>query len=72
MTDHMNGVNGDKSAAMEGNDLSRQATTVTMNLSPDQYERLFFQPDKAKGDLARRLGKHRASVDFRSYADRNS
>jgi hypothetical protein len=53
----MNGVmNGDKLSPMDTNDLSRQATTVTMQLSPDQYERLFFQPDKAKGDLARRLG----------------
>jgi hypothetical protein len=43
---------------MESNDLTRQGTTVTMQLSPDQYERLFFQPDKAKGDLARRLGTY--------------
>ena len=35
------------------NDLSRQ---VTMSLSADQYERLFFQPSAAKGDLAKRLG----------------
>jgi hypothetical protein len=53
----MNGVmNGDKLSLTDTNDLTRQATTVTMQLSPDQYERLFFQPDKAKGDLTRRLG----------------
>jgi succinate-acetate transporter protein len=33
--------------------LSRQ---LTVQLSPDQYERLFFQPSAAKGDLAKRLG----------------
>ena len=33
--------------------LSRQ---VTLQLSPEQYERLFFQPSVAKGDLAKRLG----------------
>ncbi|KAF4629427.1 hypothetical protein G7Y89_g8720 [Cudoniella acicularis] len=35
------------------NELSRQ---MTVTLSPDQYERLFFQPSAAKGDLAKRLG----------------
>ncbi|TKA80413.1 hypothetical protein B0A49_01190 [Cryomyces minteri] len=34
-------------------DLSRQ---VTVQMSPEQYERLFFQPTPAKGDLAKRLG----------------
>ncbi|KAK5018826.1 hypothetical protein LTR60_001335 [Cryomyces antarcticus] len=33
-------------------DLSRQ---VTVQMSPEQYERLFFQPTPAKGDLAKRL-----------------
>lgn len=36
------------------NELSRQ---MTLQLSPDQYERLFFQPSAPKGDLAKRLGK---------------
>lgn len=34
-------------------ELTRQ---VTLNLSEAQYERLFFQPNQAKGDLAARLG----------------
>ncbi|KAM3086904.1 hypothetical protein ACMFMG_001024 [Clarireedia jacksonii] len=34
-------------------DLSRQ---ITLQLNADQYERLFFQPTSAKGDLAKRLG----------------
>jgi hypothetical protein len=34
-------------------DLSRQ---ITLQLNADQYERLFFQPNSAKGDLSRRLG----------------
>jgi succinate-acetate transporter protein len=37
------------------NELSRQ---MTLQLSPDQYERLFFQPSAPKGDLAKRLGKY--------------
>lgn len=35
------------------NPLSRQ---VTVQMSPEQYERLFFQPTPPRGDLARRLG----------------
>jgi len=35
------------------NSLARQ---MTVALSPEQYERLFFQPNQAKGDLAKRLG----------------
>jgi succinate-acetate transporter protein len=31
---------------------------MTLQLSPDQYERLFFQPSAPKGDLAKRLGKY--------------
>jgi len=55
-SDHMN---GDRLTPMEtkesgdGTGLSRQ---MTMQLSADQYERLFFQPTGAKGDLAKRLG----------------
>jgi hypothetical protein len=53
----MHGKEGrDKMSSMDTMDLNRQATTVTMQLSPDQYERLFFQPEKPKGDLAQRLG----------------
>ena len=33
--------------------LSRQYTVA---LTPEQYEKLFFQPTQAKGDLAKRLG----------------
>ena len=36
-----------------GHPLSRQ---VTVSMSPEQYERLFFQPAGVKGDLAKRLG----------------
>ncbi|KAK5133513.1 hypothetical protein LTR08_007650 [Meristemomyces frigidus] len=36
-----------------GASLSRQ---VTVTLSPADYERLFFQPNQAKGDLSKRLG----------------
>jgi len=38
---------------MDGGALGRQ---MTMQLSNDQYERLFFQPSQPKGDLAKRLG----------------
>jgi hypothetical protein len=49
MTDH-NGTN----IASTGSPLSRQ---VTVALSPEQYERLFFQPSAPrKGDLAKRFG----------------
>jgi len=30
--------------------------SMTVTLSPEQYERLYFQPTEAKGDLAKRLG----------------
>ncbi|KAK5120730.1 hypothetical protein LTR85_006088 [Meristemomyces frigidus] len=36
-----------------GANLSRQ---VTVTLNPADYERLFFQPSQAKGDLSKRLG----------------
>lgn len=36
-----------------GEPLGRQ---VTMQLSSEQYEKLFFQPTAARGDLAKRLG----------------
>ena len=41
--------------AGNGNDLSRQ---VTLQLTPEQYERLFFSPTPARGEtqLAKRLG----------------
>ncbi|KAF2089246.1 GPR1/FUN34/YaaH-class plasma membrane protein-like protein [Saccharata proteae CBS 121410] len=37
----------------EGGTLSRQ---MTLQISPEQYERLFFQPTPARGDLAKKLG----------------
>lgn len=49
MTEH-NGVNINGN----GTELSRQ---VTVALSPEQYERLFFQPSAPRrGDLAKRFG----------------
>jgi hypothetical protein len=39
-----------------GAELSRQ---VTVQLSPEQYERLFFQPSAPRrGDFAKRFGTH--------------
>ena len=38
---------------MNGEPLSRQ---MTVAITPEQYERLFFQPTPARGDLAKRLG----------------
>lgn len=35
-----------------GSALNRQ---ITLNLSPDEYERLFFQPNAPRGDLSKRL-----------------
>ena len=62
-------VSNEKSFSGQGdNGLSRQ---ITLNLSADQYERLFFQPSGAKGDLAKRLGTaplRRYSLS--SFADR--
>lgn len=44
-----NGIN-----LSNGADLSRQ---ITVALSPEQYERLFFQPSAPRrGDLAKRFG----------------
>lgn len=48
-----NNVAGEKAINSHTNDLSRQ---VTLQLSSEQYERLFFQPSQAKGDLSKRLG----------------
>lgn len=47
-----NGIGAEKSYSSHA-ELSRQ---ITLNLSPDQYERLFFQPSAGKGDLSKRLG----------------
>lgn len=49
-TDHFEKGNHDYA---NGAALSRQ---MTVALTPEQYERLFFQPTQAKGDLAKRLG----------------
>ena len=38
---------------IEGEPLSRQ---MTVAITPEQYERLFFQPTPARGDLSKRLG----------------
>jgi succinate-acetate transporter protein len=49
-----NNYTGEKAVNnLHTNDLSRQ---VTLQLSSEQYERLFFQPSQAKGDLSKRLG----------------
>lgn len=48
------GANGLKPTTTQNDELTRQ---LTVQLSPEQYERLFFQPHAAKGDLAKRLGK---------------
>lgn len=46
----------------EGSELSRQ---ITVALSPEQYERLFFQPSAPRrGDLAKRFG-----MTFYLFAD---
>lgn len=51
---HENGMHKEGSfTGTDSNGLSRQ---MTVALTPDQYERLFFQPTQAKGDLAKRLG----------------
>jgi hypothetical protein len=65
MSDHKGSVHGmasDKLGPMDSNDLNRQTTTLTMQLNADQYERLFFQPEKAKGDLAKRFGTYLEST----------
>jgi len=48
----------------QDNSLSRQ---LTLNISPEQYEKLFFQPTAAKGDLAKRLGMYFLLLDFCPY-----
>lgn len=72
MADHKNGIHGmtnDKLGPMDSSDLNRQMTTLTMQLSADQYERLFFQPEKAKGDLAKRFGTYLNQQDWSPYID---
>lgn len=46
-------INEKPNQGFENNALSRQ---YTVQLSSEQYERLFFQPTAAKGDLSKRLG----------------
>lgn len=46
-------------AGGESSPLSRQ---VTVALSPEQYERLFFQPSAPRGDLAKRFGMTRINI----------
>jgi hypothetical protein len=69
MSGHMNIKDSEKTTSMETMDLNRQATTVTMQLSADQYERLFFQPEKPKGDLSRRLGTYLNQPQSGAYID---
>jgi hypothetical protein len=74
MSDHKNGIHGmtnDKLGPMDSTDLNRQTTTLTMQLSADQYERLFFQPEKPKGDLSKRFGTYLKStrLEFRILTD---
>ena len=38
------------------NDASPLSRQMTVTLSPEQYERLFFQPGQPKGDFSRRFG----------------
>jgi hypothetical protein len=46
-----------------GAELSRQ---VTVQLSPEQYERLFFQPSAPRrGDLAKRFGTYLTTMYHR-------
>lgn len=51
--EHQGHDHGEKPTYDHNNGLSRQ---MTLQLNGDQYERLFFQPSAAKGDLAKRLG----------------
>jgi hypothetical protein len=62
MSEH-NGVN----IGGNGSPLSRQ---VTVALSPEQYERLFFQPSAPRrGDLAKRFGMLLFTKTAQIYAD---
>ena len=52
--DHKVDYHGDSNGSSNGAPLTRQ---VTVTMSPDQYERLFFSPTgPAKGDYAKRFG----------------
>ena len=53
MSEHSDHVEKPHYNRADGDSLSRQ---LTVQLSSDQYERLFFQPNAAKGDLAKRFG----------------
>ncbi|KAK5939699.1 hypothetical protein PMZ80_008079 [Knufia obscura] len=53
MATHDSSPMSDPKMDYEHNSLTRQ---MTVALTPEQYERLFFQPTAAKGDLAKRLG----------------
>lgn len=53
-TDHEMREHNGHNIIGSGAELSRQ---VTVQLSPEQYERLFFQPSAPRrGDLAKRFG----------------
>jgi len=51
--DKVNNQHMEDHRGMMGEPLSRQ---MTVAITPEQYERLFFQPTPARGDLAKRLG----------------
>lgn len=51
--------------------MSELSRSMTVQLSPEQYERLFFQPTAAKGDLAKRLGRPPFTVKSIPKTDEN-
>ena len=52
-TSHIEHEKLEHSTSGENGTLTRQ---VTIQMSPEQYEQLFFQPTPARGDLSKRLG----------------
>lgn len=46
----------DKLEHVRSNDDNQLQRQVTISISPEQYERMFFQPSPARGDLSKRLG----------------
>jgi hypothetical protein len=49
----MSSNNSDKE--MNANPLNRYPTTIS--ITPEQYERLFFQPSAPRGDASKRFGE---------------
>jgi len=52
----MSSASSDHNIEKPGQNHAELLRQMTVSLSPEQYERLFFQPTAAKGDLAKRLG----------------